>query len=77
MTFGRYKGAEEVFKKSRDHYENSAQNVLVALCDYAIGRVLLSQARYDESEKILKKALSLCIHLDCILKVICFDISEI
>jgi len=56
---GKYKGAEEVFKKARHHYENSAQNVLVALCDYAIGRTLLSQARYEESEAILKKALGL------------------
>eukprot|EP00026_Physarum_polycephalum_P000414 Phypoly_transcript_00415.p1 GENE.Phypoly_transcript_00415~~Phypoly_transcript_00415.p1 ORF type:complete len:1535 (+),score=349.28 Phypoly_transcript_00415:114-4718(+) len=56
---GKYKGAEEVFMKARDHYENSAQNVNVAYCDYSVGRVLLSQARYEESEKMLKKALAM------------------
>ena len=57
----RYKGAEDVFIQARAHYENSAQNVNVAYCDYSVGRVLISQARYEESEKILKKALALCI----------------
>jgi tetratricopeptide (TPR) repeat protein len=56
---GKYKGAEDVFLKARDHYENSAQNVMVAYCNYSVGRVLLAQARYDESEKMLKKALEL------------------
>jgi hypothetical protein len=47
--------------KARNHYENSAQNLNVAYCDYALGRTLLSQARYEESEKMLKKAHTLCI----------------
>jgi hypothetical protein len=63
LNVARYKGAEEIFIKARDHYENSAQNVNVAYCDYAVGRVLLSQARYEESEKMLKKAHALCIYI--------------
>lgn len=58
---GKYKGAEQIFIKARNHYENSAQNIQVAHCDYSVGRVLLAQASYIESEKILKKALDLCI----------------
>ncbi len=52
-----------MFNIARYHYENSAQNIQVARCDYCLGRVLLSQARYDESEKILKKSLTICIIL--------------
>jgi len=53
--FAKYEGAIKVLKQARYQYLTSSQPMEVAKTDYAISRVLITLARFEEAEQVLLK----------------------
>lgn len=53
----KFDGAEKVYKEAEVQYRNTSQMLDVAKTQYCLSRVLLTQSKYEEAEKLLQQCL--------------------